>query len=256
MKRRSRLELPWKTEAELCEDFIRGARALGWTVYPETAGFDLLLVAPDGRQVGVEAKLRPNLELVGQICDHALHAWQQVPDHLAVLVGRSNRHLGAVSRKAGFEVIDGSEVIRQRERNEWSLDRAPDGSDCENPWGAYRPKHTEHWPRLEDGTKRCVLPSFVPNLQAGIPGPIQLTPWKIKAIRLCGRLRERGWVTTQDFKELGLDSSRWIRGSLRWLEDSGERDGRRFKYVARPGVELPDEQRPELTRQVLAMENV
>ncbi|MBA4913889.1 hypothetical protein H2N59_12065 [Pseudomonas aeruginosa] len=48
-----------QSEAELCAAFIdEFNRVPGWTCYPETAGFDILVVHEDGRQIGVEAKLQ------------------------------------------------------------------------------------------------------------------------------------------------------------------------------------------------------
>ena len=254
--------LPWSTEAELCEDFSAGARAVGWTVYPETAGFDLFLSGPAGVQVGVEAKLRPNLAVVAQLCRHAGAARWGAPDYLCALIGRSTPDFATVIGRLGFELIDGGAVEQARYYDERAAEwfrrhgrrytGAAREEPFENPWGAVRPEYLDGWRRFADGSNRVKLPDFVPNLRAGVPSPLQLTPWKVKAIRLCAILRERGWVTTADFKALELDPSRWTRGTRSWLMDSGVKEGRRSRLVARPGVALPDEQRPELTAQVLA----
>lgn len=269
MKRPADRALPWRTEAELCEDFTAGARALGWTVYPETAGFDLLLAGPDGVQIGVEAKLRPNLAVVAQLCRHAGlraagHPRWGAPDYLCALIGRSTPDFGTVIGRLGFELIDGGAVTKARgyddqaaewfERHRRSWSGGSSLESFENPWAGIRPEYVQDWSRFSDGSNRCPLPDFVPDLRAGVPSPLQLTPWKVKAIRLCALLRERGWVTTADFKALDLSPTTWTRGPRSWLVDSGEREGRRSRLVARPGVKLPDEQRPELTRQVLAQE--
>lgn len=254
--------LPWSTECELCDDFTAGARALGWTVYPETAGFDLLLSGPGGVQIGVEAKLRPNLAVVAQLCRHAAAARWGAPDYLCALIGRSTGDFGTVIGRLGFELVDGGAVEKARYHDEWAAEwfrrhgrsylASADAEGFENPWAAVRPEYVADWRRFSDGSNRCALPDFVPNLRAGVPSPLQLTPWKMKAIRLCAVLRERGWVTTADFKALELDPTRWTRGARSWLVDSGVKEGRRSRLVARPGVALPDEQRPELTAQVLA----
>nr|WP_237043901.1 hypothetical protein [Pseudomonas aeruginosa]AMP35850.1 Hypothetical protein [Pseudomonas aeruginosa] len=48
-------------ESTLCEVFIKEFNQIpGWTCYPEAAGFDVLVVHDDGRQIGVEAKLSLN----------------------------------------------------------------------------------------------------------------------------------------------------------------------------------------------------
>ena len=69
----------YKTEAALCADFITWVKAESgtqrrfgagrspvWTPYAETAGWDILLVAADGTQIGVQAKLRFNLKVIAQ----------------------------------------------------------------------------------------------------------------------------------------------------------------------------------------------
>ncbi|QAU22568.1 hypothetical protein EO087_00090 [Dyella sp. M7H15-1] len=56
-------------EASLCDIFIRDMRAMGgWTIYPETADFGILLVRDaTGHQLGVEAKLQLNAKVASQI---------------------------------------------------------------------------------------------------------------------------------------------------------------------------------------------
>ena len=55
-------------EADLCSLFIRDFNTMpGWTCYPEAAGFDVLAVHEDGRQLGVEAKLTLNAKVADQI---------------------------------------------------------------------------------------------------------------------------------------------------------------------------------------------
>ena len=51
----AKAEPKFETEAELCAAFIEDMKTQrGWIVYPETAGFDILLVREDtGHQLGV-----------------------------------------------------------------------------------------------------------------------------------------------------------------------------------------------------------
>jgi len=256
--------LPWKSEAALCDEFARCVRALGWTPYPETAGFDLLLVARDGTQIGVEAKLRPCLTVLAQVIERAGTAFREAPDYIAILVGRGHREFELIARNLGFPVIDGgdaeevhdtrAQILKWRARSSPGSKTDIDVDPDLNPWRQLARDRVDRWRRrdIRFPLPRCVVPTFVPDLRAGIPGPVLLTAWKVKAIQLCQRLRAKGYVTTQDFEELALDHTRWVRGAQRWLDDSGEREGRRTKYVPREGRQLPDEQRPELTAQVLA----
>ncbi|MCF5956408.1 hypothetical protein L2236_24665, partial [Xanthomonas perforans] len=76
----------FKTEAQLCEVFIRDMNAqAGWTCYPETAGFDILAVHDSGRQIGIEAKLALNAKVADQIlpADYEARYETQGPDHRA-----------------------------------------------------------------------------------------------------------------------------------------------------------------------------
>ena len=78
----------YKTEADLCADFIAAVRHDGkWECYPETAGWDILCVrASDGAQVGVEAKLRFNARVLNQALEE--YGWapdRSGPDYRAVL---------------------------------------------------------------------------------------------------------------------------------------------------------------------------
>ena len=77
----------YSTEAELCADFITWVKSPVWTPYAETAGWDILLVAADGTQIGVQAKLRINLKVIAQsIPDRWSHWHDSGPDFRAVLV--------------------------------------------------------------------------------------------------------------------------------------------------------------------------
>ncbi len=76
----------FKTEADLCDAFISWALKQGWTSYAETGGFDILLVK-DGTQVAVEAKLKFNTTVLGQILPSRYgHDLEHGPDFRAVLV--------------------------------------------------------------------------------------------------------------------------------------------------------------------------
>lgn len=55
---------PIAKESVLCDLFIEAFDKIdGWTCYPEGAGFDVLVVHEDGRQIGVEAKLSLNAKV-------------------------------------------------------------------------------------------------------------------------------------------------------------------------------------------------
>ncbi len=110
-----------QSEAELCAAFIdEFNRVPGWTCYPETAGFDILVVHEDGRQIGVEAKLQLNAKVADQILPQY---WQDRygapgPDHRLVIVGRITEASHGIARlleMCGIAVLAPSRGHRRRD---------------------------------------------------------------------------------------------------------------------------------------------
>jgi hypothetical protein len=91
----------------------------------------------------------------------------------------------------------------------------------------------------------------VPHLRAGQPSPRPLTAWREAAIRLCIRLRDRGFVTTHDFRELGISKRRWTDPVSGFLVADGY-EGRVSRYRQRPGARLPDEGWEAVAEQIRA----
>lgn len=206
------------SEAELCEKFIdavmvpknyRGEPLSGaapeWTAYPETGGFDILLVRrADGFQIGVEAKLRLNEVVIRQALEGR---WAGPgPDCRAVLVP-------AGSGLAVFDAIadyTGITVIRCRESQQGS-----GGGWYSSIFDPPLPKADGHYGSWSGAwheqllTKRIALPEYVPDVRAGVPAPATLSHWKIGALKIAALLETRGFVTKADFKHVGIDHRRW-----------------------------------------------
>jgi hypothetical protein len=96
--------------------------------------------------------------------------------------------------------------------------------------------------------KRSPLPDYVPDVPAGASGPVQLTKWKIGALRIVAVLELRGHVTREDFRAHQIDPRRWT-GPAGWLQ-STDIPGR---YVRGPDLDF-DKQHPTIYAQVLAEE--
>lgn len=76
---------PIGKESELCDLYIRDFNNVsGWTCYPETAGFDILVVHQDGRQIGVEAKLSLNRKSRIRFCRVSMTTCMVAP---ALIIG-------------------------------------------------------------------------------------------------------------------------------------------------------------------------
>jgi len=196
-------EIKYESEAAMCSAFTKWANAQGWVVYPETEGWDMLLVnRVDGTQIGVQAKLRFNPTLLRQVIPGS-GIWGDVecgPDYRAILLPKYDRDVDDAMKTLG--IVSFSAI-----------------SDF------FRPKidsidyfYFGQWPI----DKRLPLPQYVPDVVAGASGPIQLTKWKIGALRITAILDVRGYVTREDFRKHGVDFRRWPASD--WLKL--DKDGR------------------------------
>lgn len=185
------------TEADLCADFIKWM-ARDWTAYPETAGWDILFVNREGHQLGVQAKLRLNFEVISQAMPVS-YGLDIGPDHRALLVPKSKNAGADLCTAIGLEVYYGS-----------------DRDFC---------RHSPAGNALFDWnpTKRHPLPAYIPDVVAGASAPVQLTKWKIGALRILATLEIVGFVTTSDFAKAGINPSRWY--SARWVRQDPTRRG-------------------------------
>jgi len=210
------------TEAELCAVFIEAATKDGtWKAYPETAGFDILLVRNDSVQIGIEAKLTLNAKVLAQILpDHISYSYAATgPDYRAVLVpdGKDGA-LRSVCAALGITVI----TCRHGTLEHWWSRFQP-----YLPHGRYETSDWHEWAPMS----RCELPDYVPDVSAGVAAPVALSLWKVRAIKLAIILEERP-VTRADFKALGLSPSRWTDPWTGWLRKTDQ------GYVA--GPHMPD----------------
>jgi hypothetical protein len=228
---RKAVKAKFDSEAALCSAFLAdvarvhaGKKAAQWICYPETGGFDILLVrAADGFQVGIEAKLTLNAAVLTQ----ALPGWRWQagvtgPDCRAVLVPQGcTTGLSAICQHLGITVIA-----------------------MAAPRPSRAPLYSPGLPSLSRGTKvnqdwhewcpvdRTSLPDYVPDVVAGRQSPVKLSDWKIAAIKMAVLLEFRP-VTRADFRHLKMSPTRWLNPKDGWLRrnDSGG-------YV--PGPQIPD----------------
>lgn len=224
------------TEMELCAEFMAWARGEGHRCYPEWAGWDILVETSDGLQVGVEAKLRANIDVLAQ----ALRPLEtrRGPLYHAVLVPMArNGSFHTVARELRIWVIDWHVHCLRSARHRRTLPNRLTGSFAMR-W-SHRGSHVA--PPVEEL-----------NQPAGVPSPSGLSHWKIQAIKLCLRLETKGYVTTRDFKEFGISAgSTWIN---RWIKWDGTKDGRFHRYVAmeEPLDTRPDQLHPEVAEALRA----
>lgn len=198
------------TEAELCAKFI-GSVGPDWTCFNETAGWDILLVRKaDGFQIGIEAKLKLNAIVLTQALEKyaGWAADNPGPDCRAILVPDGESTFRTIATYIGITVISvyGSPMPYRRGAFYPELPAARKGYvGGADSWYEWCP------------TKRCRLPEYVPDVVAGTPSPIQLTDWKIRAIKIAVTIEKRGYVTRADFKHIQIDHRRWLPSGTGWL---------------------------------------
>lgn len=204
----------------MCELLRSVAMGEGWVVYPETSDWDMILVRPgDSFQVGVQAKQQPNVDVLAQtiVSDRC-----KGPDVHAVLVPTCSQAFREVARAMGVLVLEAASMDTSRAgrwarpaRLEDLVDKAP---------------KRVHLPG------RCWLPPFVPQLPAGVPGPRQVTPWKVYAAELCARIRTGDPLSNRNARALRLNVDR-----LELLPGTKPR-----LYRVPSGTWLPDMDFPEV----------
>lgn len=240
-----KLKATFSSEAMLCLTFIRNLPE-GWTAYPETAGFDILLSRKaDGVQVGIEAKLTLNAKVIKQIVEDHWDVCRAGPDFRAVLIP-----YGTAGSLAGVCSLLGITVIEMKSKEVWE-------SIYWRPNPKFSPElpsvDGKHWNFREDWydwapVERITLPDYIPDVKAGDSAPVQLTDWKIKAIKIAIIVEKRGFVTRQDFKALRIDHRRWLVPYVGWLKPGEERG----RYVAGPHIGTFRKQHPKNYEQIAA----
>jgi hypothetical protein len=222
----------YTSEAEMCAKLSAHARSVGFNVYPETADFDLLLVAGAstqsfrvGDQIGVQAKLAPSVPVLHQALPRLSAATG--PHFYGVLVPSADDRFKCVANRLEISVLE-ARLIAGRGNALWT------GAS----WHRRHPKSA------------CWLPDAeVPELPAGTRSPRQLTPWKQKAIKLCLLAEKKGYLTLEDFDRAGLSTKIWF--DKHWVRFDGhvQVNGRRVaRYVLVLENRPPHLLDPDVTR--------
>jgi hypothetical protein len=244
------------TEAELCAIFMRDMNAQeGWVCYPETGEFDIVAVHESGRQIGVEAKLVLNAKVAEQIfpSDGWTRYNDEGPDHRLVIVRsitESNAGIARLLNACGVLVWE----PRCHERYDPQIKQYRPGAyfDLDNQlrWDRAAGDGGRDWGVTTaffdwNPVSRIALPEIVPNVPAGVPAPVRLTPWKQAAVRVVARLRVRGSITAKEIVAEGCSASTWTQ---RWLVQGG----RRGQWVESDQMPAFDQQHPDLYAIALA----
>lgn len=219
----------FETEAALCDAFLT-AVPKGWTSYPETANFDILLVHDTGFQIGIEAKLKLNAKVILQASEGGYRRLSGIgPDARAVLVPERTRGgvFGEMARIAGrlsVTVLTLEQTTYGKRKGKWSMQPSlPRLEPMLTKGGKLDPVRWLSDPAWFDEAPldRCTLPEYVPEVRAGVPAPQVLGHWKIQAMKLCVWVQRKKYLTRAHFKALKINPSRWMDGH--WLQKAETR---------------------------------
>jgi hypothetical protein len=193
------------TEAQLCDVLRDWAEGLGFAVYPEVRGWDLVLVAPEdraigrldvapGEQVGIHAKLRANCDVLAQALPPTTGG--PYPQHPFVAAPIAGQGFRAIASRLGIGVIATAQRPRRRR---WGQPEAGGPVVLERPSvqrGAPHPPLP-----LPPVASRAIV--------AGAPSPRVLSEWRVKALRFLACARGRATFTVATLEAFGLGRS-WV----------------------------------------------
>lgn len=193
----------YKYEHEMCEDFINNIKDK-WDIYPEFGSWDMLLVNKEtGIQVGVQAKLKQNVQVIYQaarcITNAFGHYLKCVPDYAAVLTPDVG--------EAFYTICKLCNIVAMRPRVD---------PECVIP----KYSRISHENRYE-------LPEIKMNSKCGVSSPRSLSKWRINVLKLMIIYQEKGYVTSKDMSGLGLHQTTMTNI---YFSNSGEREGKLAKY--------------------------
>lgn len=237
-------------ESTLCEIFIKEFNQIpGWTCYPEAAGFDVLVVNDDGRQIGVEAKLSLNAKVADQILpNQGDDYWESPgPDHRLVIVSKitdASAGIAKMLRRLGVKVLC--------PRESWTAQGYVHTFDLNHRLlNAERREASDE--RMFDWSPsvRCRVPAIVTSLPAGVPAPLRLTPWKESALKVVVLMRKQGFITAKQIASFGIGVTAWTQpaGSKKsWLAKSQVRG----QWVETEHMPAFDIQHPDMYAKTVA----
>ncbi len=235
----------------MCAAFIREVDSLDeWTPYPETAGFDILMVHRDGRQIGVEAKLSLNAKVADQILPKFTDEYfgKPSPDHRLVIVSK------VTDASAGIEKMLNMLGVRvMLPQEDWTrtgyvlrfkIEQLLKHDNAKNTY--FDGTHLFDW----NPEERCQVPAVVPDLPAGVPSPVRLTPWKESAIKLIALMRKQGYITVKPIAEHRMGSTAWTQpagNKPAWLA----KGARRGQWIETEHMPPFDQQHPDMYAKAL-----
>ncbi len=227
-------------------DFVAHAKGLGFAIYPECCGHDLVMVAPElpeelrsplraGDQIVVEGKLQPSMGLLNQVMPPSR---RQIPPKRSAswyvaLVPDHAWDFAAVARALGVVVMA------------WPPPPVDDGGLAVTRYRRHRDDGWS-WPGCHrQASEGLILPDIQVDITPGHPSPRMVTTWKIAAVKIC-LLGAQRRLTAEDvpakMRRLFLD-----RG---WVSREGR--GKDVVFTLLEAEDRPDLAYPEIARALRA----
>jgi hypothetical protein len=241
----------WNSEAEMFASYVAIHRDLGFAIYPECCGYDLVMVAPDplpelpgkwgttkdwgalrpGDQIAIEGKLQGNLKLM----------WQSVPPLRQHEINQRVRKSAPTPASAHWYVALAPKFSEEFLRISVLLGVVAVMHGPEDATVGRRTYRTGWYPAHQriDTDKPLDLPSVCVDIIPGQAAPRSVTPWKLSAVRLC-LLGSDGRVLTRE--QVGTLERNFIEN--KWLQKTGR--GRSATYRLLEHDKRPDIVYPEI----------
>lgn len=249
----------FETEAQLCEAFAASVKADGWTIYPETAGWDMYLVRRK-IHVGVQAKLWGIPEVLIQALPEKWND-RKGPHFRMVVVGgfrgRSvrNEHtkreqfnaLAIGLRLVVAEAPEADSTMAWKRSwfhgQDWHAMNARSTGKYKFTRGLYDPPICWAYYRWRPSSLPW-LPPFVPEMPAGVPSPTTVSPWMIASVRLARLAKARGWISIADARSVRDEvQGKWNPNTMlqRFYNCSAEHvepGNRQYRWTLRADAEV------------------
>lgn len=203
----------YRYEYQMCDDFIEKNKD-HFDIYPECYGYDMLLFSKiDEVQIGVQAKLKNNLQVIYQILDNTenmnLKLKRIGPHYRAILSPEIDGRYRMLCRRLGIAHFNPYDAIM-----------------IDIPDFGWRIKPFYESP-LQPHIQRHTRPELKLNDSPGKSSPKNLSTWRVAAIKAMVIYYKQSYITSSQLRELGINPSSFDQ----WFYLSKEKIGRCRKMV-------------------------
>jgi hypothetical protein len=201
----------YRYEYEMCDEFVELNKA-DWDIYPECYGYDMLMFSKDSEiQIGVQAKLKNNLQVIYQILNNV---------DISNRIKRIGPHYGAVLTP----IDDNNYYHLCRRLNIIKFNIVPIKATMNYINNVNLDGYT-----ILNFLERHNRPIIRLNDSPGKSSPKNLSQWRIQALKIMNKYYDQGYIISSQLRELGLNTTLFTN----WFEYRYREPkvGRCFKMV-------------------------